>query len=277
MRLSGDRFPTSALRGGEHQLQVARTNEVSATGLTRRRLGQSALTYATSAAANAAAAGLYASAVGLQRSGDSLTGLVNIAGTLVLYVGLLAGLAAAILFIAAMEELRLRWPWIDPASRRAFSIFWTLSLLGLVALGLLGAMYAGSAVAFTFERAQFIVVAFQGVCAVAAAIFAVALASLPFMLSAGSSRRLAIVAVLLAGVGIAGEMAIGISNSALYSPTSSSLLMFGGFPLVNLNLPFGALVAFSAALLWLAYRQLPSALDNGLAQSSAMISGPGAA
>ena len=258
-------------------MQVARTNEVSATGLTRRRLGQSALTYAISAAANAAAAGLYASAVGLQRSGDSLTGLVNIAGTLVLYVGLLAGLAAAILFIAAMEELRLRWPWIDPTSRRAFSIFWTLSLLGLVALGLLAAIYAGSAVAFTFERAQFIVVTFQGVCAVAAAIFAVALASLPFMLSAGSSRRLAIVAVLLAGVGIAGEMAIGISNSALYSPTSSSLLMFGGFPLVNLNLPFGALVAFSAALLWLAYRQLPSALDSGLAQSSAMISGPGAA
>lgn len=204
-------------KADKQQLHGARTNEASATGLTRHRLAHSALTYAISAAANATAAGLYASAVGLQRSGDSLTGLVNIGGTLALYVGLLTGLAAAILFIAAMEELRLRWPWIDSNSRRAFSIFWTLGLLGLVALGLLAAVYVGSAIAITFERAQFIAVAFQGVCAVAAAIFAVALASLPFTLSAGSSRRLAIVAVLLAGAGIAGEMAVGISNSVLYA------------------------------------------------------------
>ena len=78
------------------------------------------------------------------------------------------------------------------------------------------------------------------------------------MLTTGRSRRLAIVGVLLAGAGIAGEVAVGISNSALYSPTSSSLLLFGGFPLVNLNLPFGAIVAVSAGLTWVAYRQLSS-------------------
>lgn len=38
--------------------------------------------------------------------------------------------------------------------------------------------------------------------------------------------------------------------------------MFGGFPLVNLNLPFGALVAISAGLMWLAYRELPSPFDT---------------
>jgi len=233
----------------------------TATELTQPRLGQTALTYAISAAANATAAGLYASAVGLRRSGDSLAGLVNIAGTLALYVGLLAGLAAAILFIAAMDDLRLRWPWIDPSSRQAFSTFWTLGLFGLMTLGLLAAVYVVSAIAFTLERAEFITIAFQGLCAVAAAIFAVALASLPFMLSTGRSRRLASVGVLLAGAGIAGEMAIGISNSALYSPTSSSLLMFGGFPLVNLNLPFGALVAASAGLMWVAYHRMPPRVE----------------
>ncbi len=225
---------------------------VTATGLARLR--QSCLTYAISAAGNATAAGLYASAVGLQRSGDSLTGLANIAASLALYVGLLAGLAAAILLIAAMEDLGLRWPWIDPNSRQVFSIFWTLGLLGFVAIGLLAAVYVGFAIAFTFERAQLITIAFQSLCAAAAAIFAVALASLPIMLSTGKSRRLASVGVLFAGAGIAGEMVIGISNSAPYSPTSSSLLVFGGIPLVNFNQPFGALVAISAGLMWMAYR-----------------------
>src|SRR5256886_17294697 len=95
----------------------------NASGSVWRRLTQSVLTYSISEAANAIAAGLYASAVGLQQSGNSLTGLLNIAGTLALYAGLLVGLASAILFIAAFEELRIRWPWIDPSLRRAFSIF----------------------------------------------------------------------------------------------------------------------------------------------------------
>jgi len=232
----------------------------TATGLVWLRLAQSVSSYSISAAANAIAAGLYASAVGLQQSGNSLTGLLNIAGTLALYAGLLVGLASAILFIAAFEELRIRWPWIDPSLRRAFSIFRILGLLGLVALGLLASIYLGSAIAFTFERAQFIGVVFQAVCAFAAAIIAIALASLPFTLSVGRPRVLAVAAVLMAGIGIAGEMAIGFMNSASFSPASSSLLTFGGFPLVNFNLPFGAIVATSAMLMRVAYQGLSSRL-----------------
>src|SRR2546421_4894 len=83
-------------------------------------------------------------------------------------------------------------------------------------------------------------------------------ASLPFTLSAQGLRRLAVVAVLLAGIGIAGETAIGVMNSAPFGPASSSLVTFGGFPLVNLNLPFGAVVAVSAALMWVAYQRASS-------------------
>lgn len=227
-------------------------------GLTR--LSLSVLTYAVSAAACATSAGLYASAVDLQRSGDQVSGLVNILGTLALYAGLLAGLASAILFVAGLYELRVVMPWAPPNIRKALSTFWNLSLLGLVALGLLAIAYLGFAIAFTFDRSQLIAVAFQAVSAVAAAIFVIALASLPFMLSSGSLRRLAVGSVLVAGVGIAGEMAIGLVNSALYGPTSSNLLTFGGLPLINLNLPFGALVAVSAGLMWMAYRRLSSRL-----------------
>ena len=227
----------------------------NATGSVWRRLTQSVLTYSISATANAAAAGLYASAVGLQQSGNPLTGLANIAGTLAIYAGLLAGLASAVLFIAALEDLRIKWHWIDPDLNRVFSIFRTLGLFGLVALGLVTVVYLGSSMAFTFERAQLIAVAFQAVCAVAAAIFAIALAWLPFTLSAEGLRRLAVVAVLLAGIGIAGETAIGVMNSAPFGRVSSSLVTFGGFPLVNLNLPFGAVVAVSAALMWVAYQR----------------------
>src|SRR5256885_11352600 len=175
----------------------------NATGSVWRRLTQSVLTYSISAAANATAAGLYASAVGLQQSGNPLTGLANIAGTLAIHAGLLRGLRSGVLFIAALEDLRIKWHWIDPDLDRVFSIFRTLGLFGLVALGLVAVVYLGSSMAFTFERAQPFAIGFQAVCAVAAAIFAIALAWLPFTLSAQGLRRLAVVAVLLAGNGSA--------------------------------------------------------------------------
>ena len=217
------------------------------------RLRQSCLACAISAAANATASGMYASAVGLQRSCDSTSGLVNIAGTVALYTGLLAALASLILLISAVEDLRVRWLWMNPRSWKVFS---TLGLVGLVVLGLAAAIYVGSATALTFERAWFIAVAFQAVCAVAAAIFSGALASLPLTLSAGIRVASRWGRSCSRGVGFPGEMAVDISNSMLYGPTSSNILTFGGFPLVNLNLPFGAIVAVSAGLMWVAYRQL---------------------
>src|SRR2546430_12635397 len=214
----------------------------NATGSVWRRLTQSVLTYSISAAANATAAGLYASAVGLQQSGNPLTGLANIAGTLAIYAGLLAGLASAVLFIAALEDLRIKWHWIDPDLNRVFSIFRTLGLFGLVALGLIAVVYLGSSMAFTFERAQPFAIAFQAVCAVAAAIFAIALAWLPFTLSAQGLRRLAVVAVLLAGNGNAGGTANRVLKFPPFWPARFRLVNFCGPSFLEPHLSFGGVV-----------------------------------
>src|SRR2546430_17146605 len=220
----------------------------TATGSVWRRLTQRFLTYSISAAANATAAGLYASAVGLQQSGNPLTGLANIAGTLAIYAGLLAGLASAVLFIAALEDLRIKWHWIDPDLNRVFSIFRTLGLFGLVALGLIAVVYLGSSMAFTFERAQLIAVAFQAVCGVAAAIFTIALAWLPFTLSAERLRRLPVVAVFLAGVRNPRGTGTGVMNFAPFGPARFSLGTVGGFFSCVLDFPIRGLFTVSAAV-----------------------------
>ena len=239
------------------------------------RLAQSILTYAVSATANATSAGLFAIAAELRVSGSALQGSVGIAGSLFLYLGLLAGLASAILFLDGFEKIGEASRWAAPDFRKALSIFRTLSILGFTALLLLAGIYAGAFVSFSMERAQFFVVGFQGVSAVAAAIFVVALGSVPFHLPMVSPRRLAVAACLLAGIGITVELIIGVANSAPFAENSSSLLTFGGFPLINVNLPFGATVALSAALMWMAYRRVSIRYGEWPAPIRGIPMGPG--
>ncbi len=239
------------------------------------RLATSTLVYAISAAADATAAGLFASAANLRAAGSPLNGPVGIWGQLALDAGLLSGLSSLILLILALRELVPLRHSAPPQLRRVLSISWTLFVLGFVALIFTASVFLAAWVASTPERFQLFSILFQLGSAVAAGAFVFALACVPLLRSSKGPRLMAAAAGFIAFIGIAGETALGFANSTLYGPTNSSLLTFGGWPLLNLNLPFGALVALSAALLWLAYRKLPSQVEWAPVPQAITLAGPG--
>lgn len=221
-----------------------------------RLAANSLLVYGVSAGLSSASAGLFVVSLELYRRGNPVTGAFNVAGSVLIIPGI--ALAVVALLLLGLSFRRLPGELMRAASsptRRvlvAISIVLWATAFGLLAIaavsGLLLVVLLKNPPQDLFQNFVF----FEG----AAAFAFLGALSLPVVtLGRVGLKPLALIAAAFGGVGIMGEVLI--QSQASVAP---DWLTLGGYPLLNWNLPFGALVAVSAFVMWRAYRSM--ALDG---------------
>ncbi|MCJ2531552.1 MAG: hypothetical protein LN413_04485 [Candidatus Thermoplasmatota archaeon] len=210
------------------------------------------ITYGASAFVLAASAGSFAAviAIGGGPTGVVLDRLANSLG--IVGIGPLGG--AVVLLVLSFRRMKVvaedapghfgqAWPLIQGG----WILSWVLVGIALV-LGVLLIFARGTR--FEGARASF------GLASGFAALSFLAAISIPALIRTKARQDtvfwVLMVAVALGAVGVSGEMALMLPP-LIRIP---SWITLGGFPLLNWNLPFGALVGTSALLISLSYRVL---------------------
>lgn len=222
----------------------------------RRLTAAALLIYGLSAVLSSASAGLLVADLGFSPPGDSGIGILAVTGNLLLVLGI--ALAVVSLLILILAFWRLIGEFLKVASNRV-----KLTVVAIT-MGLWAVAFILLAVgAILLGRAALVFIkippgtAFEDLTAINGATALVFLGALSLPVVAFGRRMvrtLGLLAVILGGVGVLGETLI----TQLRPAVTPDWLTFGGYPLINWNLPFGALVASSALLLWHAYRSVMS-------------------
>ncbi|MFQ5908040.1 MAG: hypothetical protein ACE5JE_04310 [Thermoplasmata archaeon] len=210
------------------------------------------LTYGASAFLFAASAGLFAAVVAI-RGGPSGILLCSLANVLAVVGGVTLGIAVVLLIRSyrrpAQGGLRLeRHVVVGEASARTTQMVWWTFVGALVPVAILLYFARTSA----FEATQATLGTFSGIAALSFLISVSVLALRGHHRQDGAVHRRFAGAVALGSVGIIGQIVL-LLPPMIRSP---SWITLGGLPLIDWNLPFGALVGTSAVLLSLLYRSL---------------------
>jgi hypothetical protein len=175
-------------------------------------------------------------------------------------VGAILLVLSLFLMAAAFAGLRRDHRGAETTAKRAFGLALGWMGLGYLFLGLVPVVYL---MMLPFREPPLHLPRALVVVAAASAMAFLAAVSIPALaMGRGLGPWLTSAGAALGAVGTLGQLALGLSNPrgifGAYDPRNPpSLLMFGGFPLANWNLPFGSVVSLGAFLLWLAYRFVP--------------------
>ena len=226
-----------------------------------RLLWIASLVYAICAAVGASSAGLYVTAVRLAGAGDPTTGAYNAGGAVSFEFGLVVALVALVLFLAGWVRSwgeRAAWGHTPPRWLTLSHVGFWLGCGGLLSSGAWLWLLAYSSLIRAQGQVDFPIVRILGVAllAVTALGYLVAIGLPPLFLGRDREVTFARLAWILGILGLVGLVAVGLRATAMTEAAASDYLTSGGFPLVNTNLPFGAVVAVSAALFAWSYRRL---------------------
>ncbi len=236
--------------------------------------------YAASATSEAISAGFIVTAPFGEPFGDNP---IVTAAFFFLFVGgalALASLVFALLGFRSFGRSKVR---VDANVASTLSLSWGVFWLGCV-MAVVGAFLAALVTGFPLplfppdaRRAyDFFYLGLLVVVTVTAVLLLAGVALPPVRLNMGRDRALAWLALFLGIVAISGNafvsslyVAYEFNGYSSYPPPS--LLTFGGWPLLNINVPFGTLVAVSAALFAWSYRKLSTRFagsTSGIASAS---------
>ncbi len=219
-----------------------------------RWLSRSLGIYAASATLMVTSAWLFVGASVPYQASDAVTGVLGVGFITLLFGGVL-GLVALACAVAgfrhaaravAVSKVEMRTTLVK--SRQAFLVACSLTAIA-------GPLFVVSFFARTADAATFGLSVLVGLLALTSLLFLASLTLVPILLP-GRQRTLGLVALAIGAVGILGEGATSIAGFAEGAPLHRTWLTFGGWPLLNWNIPFGGMVAFGAGLLAWTYRLL---------------------
>ncbi|HEX9340080.1 MAG TPA: hypothetical protein VF992_02775 [Thermoplasmata archaeon] len=220
------------------------------------------LIYAVSASLTTLSAWLFFAAIDAYYRQDPSTGTLGVGGSVTVYAGLALDAIALIYIALGFRQLRPEILDSDPElasvmapSRNAlfaacFAAVLSASLIPLSFLSRSAAQVSATLAIF---------VSF----ATAAAFLFLTCVGLPLLhLARGGERSIALVTVAVGAGGITGEAAASVLGLTATAAVPPSLITYGGWPLLNLSIPFGPFVAVSALTMSILYRRLALARNR---------------